>query len=144
MTSLSRDGDLQTLILSKFGHKLIRGSAGKRGAVEATLEFVKVLRNGYDCAFAVDGPRGPVYEVKPGTLYLAQKTGCSIVPFSSSAKFKKVLANWDNYLIPFPFNKCVVVFGKPVEVKKEDNLEAKAEELKLELNRITELADRLV
>jgi hypothetical protein len=144
MTSLSRDGDLQTKILSKFGHILIRGSAGKRGAVEATLEFIKILKQDHDAAFAVDGPTGPARKVKPGVLYLAQKTGCKIVPFSSSAKHNKTFNNWDKYMFPYPFNKCVITFGTPVEVKKEVDLELKAIELEEELNRITDLADSLV
>ena len=144
MSSLSKDGDLQTGILSKFGYKLVRGSSGKRGAVEGTLELMKRLENGEDLAFAVDGPAGPRYHPKLGTLYLSQKTGKAIVPLTTSAKRKKIFSNWDKYLLPYPFNKCVVVYGNPMVVRKEDDLNKKTEELEKELNRITEEAGRLV
>jgi len=141
MTSYSRDGDLQTKILSKFGYILVRGSTGKKGAVKSTLELIKALKQGYDVAFAVDGPAGPAFKVKPGVIYLAQKTQKVIIPLTSSAKNKKILNNWDRYLVPFPFNDCRVVYGKPVYVNKDDSIEHKCFELQQELNRITNLAD---
>ncbi len=143
MTSYSKDGELQTNILSKFGYDLVRGSHKKRGAVEATLEIIKKIENGQDVAFAVDGPHGPGFEVKPGVLFIAQKTGRPIIPVATSAKHKKILSNWDRYLIPAPFNKCVIVYGKPVEVKKEDDLQAKSKELENALNEVMKTADML-
>ena len=141
MTSYSADGELQTNILSKFGYDLVRGSHKKRGAVEATLELIKKIEKGQDIAFAVDGPHGPGFQVKPGTLFIAQKTGKPIIPVSTSAKYKKILSNWDRYLIPAPFNKCVIVYGKPIEVKPEDDLELKSKELETALNEAMKSAD---
>ncbi|MDI6641637.1 MAG: lysophospholipid acyltransferase family protein [Elusimicrobiota bacterium] len=138
MTSLSRDGELQTKILSKFGYDLVRGSHKKRGAAQATLELIKKIEQGQDVAFAVDGPHGPGFKVKDGVIFLAQKTGRVIIPVSASAKYKKEFNKaWDKYLLPFPFNRCVIVYGKPIEVSKTDNIEAKSKELEAELNNIT-------
>lgn len=144
MTSLSRDGALQAEILKKFGYDCIRGSSS-RGWLKATREMSKKIKEGSDIAFAVDGPGGPVYKVKPGVIFLARMTGGIIVPLSSSAKYKKIIPNsWDNYLFPFPFNRAVVICGEPIEVKREDSWEEKTEELEEAINFITQEADRLV
>ena len=144
MTSLSRDGNLQTAIVSKLGYHMVRGSAGKRGAVEGTLNMIGKIKEGYDAAFTVDGPTGPGFEVKPGILYVARKTNCPIIPVSYSVKRKKILNNWDKYLVPFPFNYGVIVYGEPIMVGQEDDIQLKSNQLKDELNRITSLADQLV
>lgn len=144
MTSLSRDGSLQTRILSKFGYFCIRGSS-TRGWLSATRSIAEKIEEGKNVAFAVDGPRGPVYKVKLGVIYLAQLTGSVIVPLSSSARYKKIIPHsWDEYLLPFPFNRAVVIYGNPIEVKKEDRWEDKITELEKEINLITQEADRLV
>lgn len=143
MTSLSKDGELQTAILSKFGYRLIRGSSSRRAA-EATLEMMKRIESGYDVAFAVDGPRGPAFKVKPGIVFLAQKTNRVIIPVSTSAKRRKIFSNWDRYLLPFPFNYAVVVYGKPIVVTSEDDISHKCQEIEHELIRITTLADLVV
>jgi lysophospholipid acyltransferase (LPLAT)-like uncharacterized protein len=144
MTSLSLDGSLQTAIVSKLGYRLVRGSAGKRGAVEGTLNMIGKIKEGYDAAFTVDGPTGPGFEIKPGILYVARKTNCPIIPVSCSAKRKKILNNWDKYLVPFPFNHGVIIYGEPITVGQEDDIESKSNQLKNELDRITSLADQLV
>lgn len=144
MTSLSRDGNLLTAILSKFGYFCIRGSS-TRGWLSATRKIAEKIEEGRDVALAVDGPQGPVYKVKPGVIYLAQLTGSIIVPLSSSARYKKIIPrSWDEYFLPFPFNRAVVIYGNPIEVKKEDRWEDKINELEKEINSITEEADRLV
>ncbi len=144
MTSLSRDGNLQTAILSKFGYLCIRGSS-TRGWLSATRKIAENIKEGRDVAFAVDGPRGPVYQAKPGVIYLAQLTGSVIIPISSSARYRKIIPrSWDNYLLPFPFNRAVVICGNPIEVKKGDRWKDKIKEIEKELNSITEKADRLV
>lgn len=144
MSSFSRDGELQTKIMSKFGYNLVRGSHKKRGAVESTLELIKRAKGGRDIAFAVDGPHGPGFQAKPGALFIAQKANRVVIPITSSAKHRKIFNNWDKYLFPFPFNKCVVVYGKPVEIKEGDDLNIKLQELEKELNNITEQADKVI
>ncbi|OGS17687.1 MAG: hypothetical protein A3J83_08940 [Elusimicrobia bacterium RIFOXYA2_FULL_40_6] len=144
MTSFSRDGELQTNIIKKLGYRPVRGSHNKRGAIEGTLDMIKLAKEGNDIAFAVDGPKGPVYKAKEGVLFIAKKIGYPIIPITSSAKNKKIFDNWDKYLLPMPFSRCVVVHGNPIRIGEGDNLEAKAFELETELNRISQEADRLV
>lgn len=144
MTSLSRDGALQTRILSNFGYLCVRGSS-TRGWLSATRKIAEEIGGGRDTAFAVDGPQGPSYKAKPGVIYLAQLTGSIIIPLSSSVRYKKIIPHsWDEYWLPFPFNYGVVIYGNPIEIKKGDRWKDKLNELEKEINFITQEADRLV
>lgn len=129
MTSLSRDGELQTKILSKFGYDIVRGSAQKKGASSGTLALIDKIKTGKSCALTVDGPHGPAFKVKPGVIFLAQRTQCPIVPVRVFVEKKIQLKNWDRYIIPLPFCKAYVVYGKPIYIKQNDNIINKIEEL---------------
>ena len=141
--SESRDGEIQAGILTRFGFEVVRGSSKRKGA-QALLGLVDGLRRGRHIALAVDGPRGPLHEVKHGVTYLAGKLDKPIVPVITSAKRFWVLGKiWDKYLLPVPFTRAIVLYGEPIMVKglSEDVLEAKRAELQTALNRIMADAD---
>ena len=79
MLSISYLGELQTRILNNFGYATIRGSRS-RGGHRALAGMVGVVKSGKIGVFAVDGPRGPYREVKPGAVFVAKKLGVPIVP----------------------------------------------------------------
>jgi lipopolysaccharide heptosyltransferase II len=137
MSSLSRDGEIQTGILLRCGYNVVRGSSSK-GAERALVETIRMVKKGFSAAFAVDGPRGPIYEVKPGIVYLAQKTGKPMICVSAAAKkffvFKKA---WDKYQLPQPFAKAVIAYSKPFYIAKEDNLEEKTKEIQNTLKQLS-------
>lgn len=128
MTSYSYDGELQTRILKKFGYDIVRGSAKKKGATSGTLTIIDKLYNGQDCAFAVDGPHGPAFKVKPGVIYLAYKTGLPIIPVRVVVKRKIQFNNWDKYILPLPFTKAYIIYGEPFYVGENDSIKTKTEE----------------
>src|SRR5512144_1070175 len=88
--SESRDGEIQAGILKRFGFDVVRGSSKRKGE-RALLGLVDALRNGKDIALAVDGPRGPIYEVKQGITYLAGKLDKPIVPVVMAARGRWIL-----------------------------------------------------
>jgi lysophospholipid acyltransferase (LPLAT)-like uncharacterized protein len=144
--SESRDGEIQAGIIGRFGLGVVRGSSKRKGA-QALLGLVDALRSGKDIAIAVDGPRGPVYEVKQGITYIAGKLSIPIVPLSVAAKRAWVLKKiWDKYLLPVPFTECVILYGEPITVNgtSEEELENKRRELTDALNRIMARADRMM
>jgi hypothetical protein len=102
------------------------------------------LRKGKDIAIGVDGPRGPVHEVKPGITYLAGKLNKPIIPGTTSAKrywiFNKI---WDRLLLPLPFTRGVILYGAPIVVNgiSEEELETKRKELERALNDLVVQAD---
>jgi len=141
--SESRDGEIQAGIISRFGFGVVRGSSKRKGE-RALLGLVSALRNGKSIALAVDGPRGPIYEVKQGITYLAGKLGKPIVPVVMSAKRSWVLEKtWDKYVLPKPFSECVIMYGEPIIVSGtgEEELENKRKELTAALNTIMARAD---
>ncbi|MBI3548317.1 MAG: lysophospholipid acyltransferase family protein [Elusimicrobia bacterium] len=143
LVSRSQDGEIiaRTMELSRIG--AIRGSSS-RAALTATRELLDVAETGRHLGLTPDGPRGPVFKVKPGILYAAQKTGMPIIPITNALSRVKVLGRaWDKFQVPLPFSRAWVVHGPPIWVREGDDLEAKAGELETSLNRITAEADRL-
>ncbi len=118
MTSLSQDGDLLTQILYYLGFKCVRGSSS-RGGMRGLLEMIKLLRSGMQGAITVDGPRGPLHEVKPGAVLAAQKADALLVPiglaFSRCYRFN----NWDKTAVPLPGSRVVMVSGEPFAIPGE-------------------------
>ncbi len=80
MISRSKDGDILAPLVESFGNAVVRASSSK-GASAGLMEMLEYMNKGFHAAMAVDGPKGPKYEVKAGTLYLAKKKAdCILVP----------------------------------------------------------------
>ena len=113
-------GDIGDVIANTarwFGHVPARGGRSGR-ATAALVEMIREVRRGRTGAFAVDGSRGPRDVVKPGALYVAQKTGAAIVPVATSAYRHWHLGIWDRHEIPAPFTKMIALVGEPVRVPR--------------------------
>jgi len=115
MTSLNRDGDVIAECIKRFGYLAIRGSSS-RGGFRALAEMAREIRQGGDCAFTIDGPRGPKYVAKQGPILLALKTGAAIFCFHISMKHKIQLKSWDEFQIPLPFTRALVLQAAPIWV----------------------------
>lgn len=140
MASTSRDGELMRRILLHLGFRVVRGSSTRGGAagLKGLIDYVR--KEKVNASLAVDGPRGPIYRVKPGILKLAQETGLPIIPGASAAKhrflFKKA---WNRCYLPLPFSKVVVLYGSPIHVP-ENLSDSELEQKRLEVElRLTEL-----
>lgn len=132
LISASRDGDLIAPMVERFGFQVVRGSSSRLGAT-GMLELVGVLAAGRDVLLTPDGPRGPVYELGPGIVLLAQKSGAPIQPinleFSSCWRVK----SWDRFILPRPFSKVRVIFGALHRVKSTStSQEFEAERVRLQ------------
>lgn len=115
ITSVSRDGELQSMLLASRGYKLIRGSSA-RGGVRALLESARHLREGGVLTLTPDGPRGPNREMQPGTVQLAARTKSPIIPIGVACKWGKRVRSWDRHLIPYPFARATLYLGEPIVV----------------------------
>ncbi|MBN1621181.1 MAG: lipopolysaccharide heptosyltransferase II [Endomicrobiales bacterium] len=137
MSSLSRDGEIQSGILQLLGYSVVRGSSTK-GGEKALVKIIRMVKNGYSTAFAVDGPKGPLHDVKPGVLYLAMKSNRLLVPVSTCSKKHKLLRKtWDQYKLPVPFSRAVVAYGKPVKIEKETEIENYTRDIKESLEELS-------
>ncbi|MDI6704432.1 MAG: lysophospholipid acyltransferase family protein [bacterium] len=144
-TSLIPLGEYLTALAQKLGYKVIRTSP-EFGNPRGFREMIELMKNGYNAAIAVDGPRGPALKVKPGAIYLAKKTGYKILPIGVAVKRKRVFKRrWDRYILPYPFNKGLVIFGKSITVPNDTNdINNICQELERLLNQLTLLAESLI
>ena len=115
LISASRDGDLLTQAIHRFGFDVVRGSSSRMGA-SALLQLSQVLSKGGDVVITPDGPLGPAYELGPGLVFLAQKTGALVLPMNMEYSSCWRLKNWDRFIIPRPFSRIRVKFGEPGKV----------------------------
>ena len=115
MTSLNRDGEAIARCIRRFGYGAARGSSS-RGGFRALAEMAREIRQGRDAAFTIDGPRGPRYVAKQGPVLLALKTGAAIFCFHISLEHKIQLGSWDEFQIPIPFTKALVLKAPPIWV----------------------------
>lgn len=133
MVSASKDGEILSELLKKEGNEIIRGSSNKDN-IKALKEAIKYVKEGYTLGIAVDGPRGPIYEPKPGAIFIAQKTGLPIVPIGTYCNrawvFEKM---WDKLEIPKPFSICIHYTGEPFYLDKSLSLEDGIRKVKFEL-----------
>jgi lysophospholipid acyltransferase (LPLAT)-like uncharacterized protein len=116
LISASRDGDLIAPLTERFGFQVVRGSSSRMGA-SATLELADVLAAGRDVLMTPDGPRGPVYELGPGIIFLAQKSGAPIQPINLEFSNCWRVNSWDRFILPRPFSTVRVIFGPLYRVK---------------------------
>jgi lysophospholipid acyltransferase (LPLAT)-like uncharacterized protein len=90
LISEHRDGELIHRIISRFGHRSVRGST-TRGGVKALRQLIRLGHSGVDLVVTPDGPRGPRQVAQIGAIQLAKATGLPIVPITFSCSKKKSL-----------------------------------------------------
>ncbi|HEY6046963.1 MAG TPA: lysophospholipid acyltransferase family protein [Pyrinomonadaceae bacterium] len=139
MTSQSFDGEYIARFVQRFGNGAARGSS-TRGATGAMVEMVRLMRAGNPAAFTIDGPKGPRYVAKMGSVLLAKKTGCPILPFTiTPAKFWEIKKSWDLTQVPRPFTRARVFIAPPIHVPADADealLSAKRDELQEALDSV--------
>ncbi len=118
LVSLSFDGEVIAYVAKIFGIHSARGSSS-RGGMEAFKQLLTLHKQGYDLGITVDGPRGPRYQVKPGIIAAASRTGMPILPFAAIADREWVLVKaWDHFRVPKPFATIWCVYGEPIVVPR--------------------------
>lgn len=118
MVSASNDGDYLARLVEKLGFDTVRGSSNKRGA-KAAIELIRALRSGKHCGLAADGSQGPAQIAQAGPLLLAGKSGGMVLPMAYSASRYFTFKTWDRLILPKPFSKIDVFYGKPFMIPKE-------------------------
>ena len=145
LISRSKDGDAVASGVEMLGFKVVRGSKGKKGAVEASLHMVEALKSNENCAMMVDGPKGPANIVKDGAIKIAKLAGVPIVPVCwYSTNFNWVRFNsWDRFSLPIGDVNLINLYGDPIYVP-EDADDAALEEARLKLQASLEDLDRRI
>jgi len=143
MSSYSYDGEYMGRIIHKFGFVAVKGSSS-RNAVRALLGLRRALEDGWTVAFTLDGPRGPRRKVKPGPVALARSSRVPLSMFHAAVDRAWVLNSWDRMMIPMPFSRVLVRFGKLIPVPSgasDDDVERYTSTLQASLDRVCEFAE---
>lgn len=127
--SNSHDGEPLAKITASFKNaSIIRVAHNARA--QALKAIVQSLKKKQVVIITPDGPRGPVYQAKTGTLYAAANSSSNIYPFSWTASHYWELNTWDRMRIPRPFSKIKFFIGKPYRIESEKKLRSWEKETK--------------
>ncbi len=122
LISISKDGEIMYNAARNLGYCPVRGSSSKK-AVAGLIAAIKKVKAGYKMAFAVDGPRGPIFEVKEGICAVAKKTNTKIIPVRAIASNQKIFEkSWNKAKFPKPFAKIDMYFA-PAQIYDRATLE---------------------
>ena len=110
-----RDGELLSRVITRLGYRTARGSS-TRGGEEGLRDMLRHAEQRHLLAITPDGPRGPAERVKPGLVYLASRTGYSVLPTAAAATREWALRSWDRFRVPKPFSRVVFGYGEPITV----------------------------
>lgn len=141
LISSSIDGEIISLVCRKLGYQTCQGSSNRRGAVSGTLKLISKLKSGENIAIMVDGPHGPLYEVKHGAILLAREAGVPIVPvdwYSDNFTFLHI-PSWDKLTSPFGPTWLLNTYGEPIYTDGKTN-EQVAQEIKNSLFELAKIA----
>jgi lysophospholipid acyltransferase (LPLAT)-like uncharacterized protein len=144
MNTTAFDGQWTRKVIEWLGFGTAQGSSS-RGGLRGLAVMARRLEEGFDCAFTIDGPRGPRYVAKPGPVMLARKTGCPVLVFHVGVERGKTFERtWDHFLMPKPFSRALMLFAPPIYVPADANaqgMEAKHAEMQSELERVRDIAE---
>jgi lysophospholipid acyltransferase (LPLAT)-like uncharacterized protein len=109
LVSASKDGAWLAAYYSVAGLGAVRGSSSRLGR-EAATALVGTLRGGHDIGITPDGPRGPVYEMKPGAMIVARRAQARVILIGIDFESSWRLPSWDGFHLPRPFSRVHMRF----------------------------------
>jgi lysophospholipid acyltransferase (LPLAT)-like uncharacterized protein len=128
LISNSKDGQILASAAEYMGYQTVRGSS-HRGGVAGLLAAMRKVIECHKMTIAVDGPRGPIYQVKECITALSIKSQRPIVPIRGYPIRKFVFKkSWNNATLPMPFTKINLKVGR-IDFYSTKDLEKKMREL---------------
>ena len=115
--SASVDGEVPAAIAKSWGAEVVRGSANESAAL-ALRDAVEMMRRGVSVVTMSDGPQGPGFEIKSGTVMMARMGHAPLVPIVCAASHAWTMDTWDSFLVPLPFSRVVMAVGEPIELPR--------------------------
>ena len=100
LVSESRDADFLCALLATTPVCVVRGSSSHGQA--AVRSLLTHLRAGGTVIMAMDGPRGPALEEKPGTAWLARQGHAALVRMEFDVSRCVRLSDWSRLRLPLP------------------------------------------
>lgn len=150
LISQHRDGELIARAMDRFGIDAIRGSAAKAGKKDkggsgALRGIVRQLKANEYAGFTPDGPRGPRMRASVGIIAAARLARVPILPLTYAVARRRVINSWDRFILPWPFNRGVYLWGEPIDVCGDETETPEQAALRLErvMNALCDQADAL-
>jgi lysophospholipid acyltransferase (LPLAT)-like uncharacterized protein len=152
LISHHRDAEVNAIAAERLGIEIIRGSGdhgsefSRKGGVNAFLDMLAALRDGYNIALTADVPK--VSRVAGlGIVKLSHASERPIYPIAIASRRRIELDTWDRMTINLPFSRVVVLVAEPVRVPADADdamLEAYRKHIETALNEVTERAYAMV
>ncbi len=142
VVSQHRDGQLIARTIGHLGFGSILGSSTQGGS-SVMRTMLRALKDGECVGLTPDGPQGPRMRASPGIVQVARLAGVPIVPIAFTARPSKVINNWDRLMVPLPFGRGVIRWGKPLEVARDADKAAVRDAAKLLEDRLNQLVHDL-
>ena len=142
--SASVDGEIPADVARSWGAEVVRGSA-KESAGLALRDALGLMKRGVSVVTMSDGPRGPAFEAKTGTVMMARMGNAPLVPIVCAASRAWTMNTWDSFMIPLPFARIVLAVGEPIEVPKalsKEDIEATRQELQSAMDALLNQAEQ--
>lgn len=150
LISQHRDGELIARAMDPFGIGTIRGSAAKpgrkdKGGMGALRSILRQLKANEYVGFTPDGPRGPRMRASTGVVAAARLARVPILPLTYAVARRRVINSWDRFILPWPFNRGVFLWGDPIDVHSDETETPEQAALRLEaaMNALCDRADAL-
>lgn len=119
LTSASKDGAMLATIAEDYGMRAVRGSSHRRG-VAGFMDLMRELKEGCCMCITPDGPKGPRYKCHPGVIKAAAMSGLPIIPVRIEIPHCwRITKAWDAFIIPKPFSRVELHWGKPLEIPRD-------------------------
>ena len=129
LVSKSKDGELLARVLTKWDYDVIRGSS-RDGGKAAFDSIVDIAKSNKPIAITPDGPTGPPFIMKAGTVVVAKRSGLPIVLVGVHYKNSYKLNSWDRFEIPKLFSKVGLSFSDPININSELSRDEVSEKIK--------------
>ena len=121
VSSTHRDSEMMENILRSWKFKLIKGSS-TRGWSNVLRTMLALFKNPDNIiAITNDGPKGPPFIAKQGSISLALKYDAQIIAVAGTANRYWSLPSWDKTIIPKPFTTIHIRFTSPLSNKQDIN-----------------------
>lgn len=150
LISQHRDGELIARAMDPFGIGTVRGSAAKagrkdKGGTGALRSILRQLKANESVGFTPDGPRGPRMRASIGVVTAARLAKVPILPLTYAVARRRVINSWDRFILPWPFNRGVYLWGDPIDVHSDESETSEQAALRLEtvMNALCDRADAL-
>jgi lysophospholipid acyltransferase (LPLAT)-like uncharacterized protein len=144
LISRHADGQILGALIDAMGMGQVLGSTN-RGGVEAVRKLIHDPHARRHLAVTPDGPRGPRRVVQPGAVYVASRTGMSVVCVGVGYHRPWRAGSWDRFAVPKPGSRAKCLTADPIAVPaglKADGLEAYRLIVQAEMDRLNAAAER--